>query len=523
MKKIISVILAICFVAGMFCLPVAAAYTDLSSTPYIQVGTSAHDLGAYGLHTFSSYYVGVAPTLDGVISDGEYNSTNIPSDVATVGDGLSLTNSLGSADYTKEFGKDYEDFTIKSYLAYDDTYAYIAEEITSTQGIDLGSTSILNANVRYGLNQSDAIPEAAGRLSNSYSFTVDSSVTTNKLTSADRTYKKLDGAVTSTVQTDIDPYNDGTTVWTREEYGKSENATAAVSNAGGKETYVLEFRIPLADLIYSATGRYSKDDVSALLAKGAFYGSYFFQVSVTRSGGADQNRQFFLSTGYAANTEILPYSSSSETVKASTWAQAVKEYWTTAKGESLAVTNIASPILHNAKTTAAPSTPSVIPTTGFRPGLTGYGLKEVKSVYKLGETATITVTPDGIENTAPAVGDVRIIPTKLRIRNGFDTKFTGKFNADFKTASFKTDSLPVGLNTLVVTFTQQRFDGTNWVDTGVSKNLSRNFTLTGSVKAASQAASQTGDSVTLIALSGTVMLLAAGVVSVVILRKRKSF
>lgn len=523
MKKIISVILAICFVAGVFCFPVAATYADQTSTAYFQVGTTAYDLGAYGLHTFSSYYVTTPPTVNGKIDAGEYNGSNIPSDVATIGDGLSLTNALGITDYTKEYGDDYKDFTIKTYLAYDDTYAYIAEEVSSDQGIDLGSSATLNATVRYGLNQSATVSEAASRLSNSYSFKVGASITNNKLTSADRVYRKLDGEVIESVVPDADPYNDGTTSWTRDEYAKNENTSVSMFSDGGRETYVLEFRIPLADLAFSATGRQSKEDVASLIAGGNFYGSFFFQIAVTRSGGPDSNQQFFLATGKPGNGEILPYSANATNKNGTTWSQAVKEYWTTAKGESFSVSNVHSPVIHNAKSTVAPSTPVVHPTTGFRPGMTGHGLGEIKSAYKLGETATFTVIPDGVENTSPATGDTRMVPTMFRLRKGTKTVYTGKFSADFKTGSFKTDAVPTGLNTLVVTFSLQRFDGTKWVDTGTTKNLSRNITIAGAVKAASSGASQTGDTLALAIVAGSVILLGAGTLTVAVLRKRKTF
>ncbi len=524
MKKIISVVLAICFVASAFCLPVAATYADKTSTAYIQVGTSAHDLRAYGLHTFTSHYVSSAPVMDGLIATDEYNSGNVPSDTAKIGDGLALTNNIGTSDYTADYGKDYADFTVKTYLSYDDTFAYIAEEVTSSQAISYttssGNASLINTSVRYGLNQSNEIPEAASRLSNSYSYEMNSGVLTlASVSSADRNYKKLDGAVNNTVVTDVEAYNDGSVTWDRAEYKKAENAACSYTEDQGQFKYVFEYRIPLADIVYSATGRFSKEDVAALIASD-FYGSYFFQIAVTRTGGEDENKQFFLSTGYAANTPLLPYSATAADAQASTWAKAVKEYWTTEKGEYLSISYVPSPLFHGGKSNTAPSVPA---STGFRPGLTGYGLNDVKSVYKIGSVATFTVQPDGIENTSPVAGDVRVIPTQFRVRNGYDTKITGSFASDFKTAQFQTASLPVGLSTLVVTFSQQRFDGANWVDTGVTKNVSRNITISGTVQGASQGASQTGDAWTVAIIAGAVMILTASVVGVVIARKKRSF
>ena len=519
MKKIISVFLATCFVFSAFCLPVGATFADQTSTAYIQVGTTAHDLQAYGVHTFTSYYVTTAPVMDGKISVGEYNSGNVPSDVATIGNGLALTNNLATSDYTEEYGKDYEDYTIKSYLSYDDTYAYIAEEVQCKYGIDLSTNPVLNANVRYGLNQSVNVPEAHSRLSNGYSYVFDGTgFAVRPLASADRTYKKLDGAVTTTVQPDIDPYNDGTTQWTRAAYSNPENTAISYTQAGGTHTYVFEYRIPLAEVIYSATGRFSKEDVAALIQNDGFYGSYLFQVAVTRTGGEDMDKQFYLTTGFAANKVLAPYSGN-EKSENSTWAQAVKEYWTCANGDNLAVAYIASPVVHGGKTAQNPTVPA---STGFRPGLSGYGLGQIKTAYKAGTEATFTVIPDAIENTAPVAGDVRVVPTKFRVRNGFDTKITGTFQADFKTGKFDTSKLPIGLSTLVVTFTQQRFDGTTWVDTGVTKNLSRNFTVASTVAGASSGSSQTGDTLMVAIIIGSALLL-VGAVSVVVVYRKKKF
>ncbi len=523
MKKIISVVLAICFVVGAFCLPVAA--TALTSTSYIQAGTTAHDLRAYGVHTFVSNYIqGAAPVMDGKISTDEYNSGNVPSDIAKIGDGLVLTNSTGTSDYTAEFGKDYKGFTVKSYLSYDDTYAYIAEEITSDKAISydnsLGAQSLINASVRYGLNKSELLPESVGRLSNSYSYEMNGgNLVLSAVSSADRNYRKLEGVVNNTVIIDTEAYNDGSVTWNRDEYKKAENAACEYTVDQGTHKYIFEYRIPLADAIYSATGRFSKEDVATLLASDVC-GFYFFQIAVSRTGGAEQNKQFFLATGYAANTPILPYSQATAE-KASTWGKAAKEFWVNAAGESIAIPYVPSPVCHGSKTAGTITLPAP---TQFRPGLSGFGLNEIKSVYEIGSKATFTVTPDAIENTSPVVGDVRVIPTQFRVRNGFNTKLTGTFNDDFKTASFDTAKLPVGLSTLVVTFSQQRFDGTNWVDTGVSKNLSRNITIAGSVLGGAQhGASQTGDSLTVAIVCGSVMVLAAVAAGVLIYRKKRSF
>ena len=145
-----------------------------------------------------------------------------------------------------------------------------------------------------------------------------------------------------------------------------------------------------------------------------------------------------------------------------------------------------------------------------------------REIGKVGDTVTINVTPDCADNTSPVYGDTRMVPTSFRIRNGYDTKYTGTFSADFTTAQFNTSKIPVGLNTLVVTFTRQSFDGTKWIDTSYHKNLSQNFTVAGSVRAvAATPATQTGDNTVLFVIAGVAMLLAAATFTAVVLKKKK--
>lgn len=193
-------------------------------------------------------------------------------------------------------------------------------------------------------------------------------------------------------------------------------------------------------------------------------------------------------------------------------------YWTTKNGDSLSINYVPSPIIHGPAGSAGTLVP---PATQFRPGLSGFRLGNLASAYKLGSTATFTVIPDAVDNKNPQVGDLRVIPAKFQVRNGFDTKLTGSFDSDFKTARFSTESLPIGVNTLVVTFVQQSFDGAKWVDTDYSKNLSRNFTVAGSVLGVSGGASQTGDSTVILFAGAGVMLLAAGAFAVVVSKKKK--
>ncbi len=520
MKKIFSLLLAIVLVVCTLCTTVSAGYVNLTSTSYIQGGTNAYDLQAYGLHTFNAYKVSAAPTLDGVISTGEYP---IASDVSTIGDGLSLTNSTGTSDYTAEYGEQYDGFKITTYLVYDNQYAYIAEVVEGDLEISValanGGKSTLNASVRYGLNQSPEVPEAASRLSNTYTYTYDSgALSAYSCSAGNRTYKVINGAVSKTVTLDDEPYTDASSVvWNKAQYKNS--TSAAYTEDAGVHRYVFEYKIPLIDIAYSACGKYDAATVSSLLSKGKFYGSYLFQVAVTRTGGADGDTQLFLTTGKAGNSAVYPYSSAGEG-KTTTWSKAVKEYWTNDAGESVSVSYGASPVHHNGA--YDPSNPVVNPSSGFRPGMTGYGLAEIPSVFKVGTVGTFTVRPDAIENTNPVVGDCRVIPTEFCLRQGSDSKLTGTFASDYKTAKFQTKGLSTGVYSLIVTFTQQRFDGSKWVDAGISKNLARNVTIAGSVMAsANSGAAQTGDNMSYVLIACGALLLTAGAAVTVIYRKKK--
>jgi len=520
MKKLFSLLLAIVLVVGALCTTASAAYVNFTSTAYIQGGTNAYDLQAYGLHTFNAYKISAAPTLDGVISTGEYP---IASDVSTIGDGLSLTNSTGTTDYTAEHGSLYNGFKITTYLVYDNEYAYIAEVVEGDAEISValpnGENSTLNTSVRYGLNQSPEVPEAASRLSNTYTYNYNGgAMSVYSCSAGNRTYKVINGSISKTATLDDDPYVDASSVvWNKAQY-KTATAAAHSENAG-KHSYVFEYKIPLADIAYSAAGKYDAATVSSLLSKGKFYGSYLFQVAVTRTGGADGDIQMFLTTGKAGNGVLYPYSSPGEG-ETSTWAKAVKEYWTNAAGEAFSVSYGASPVHHNGA--YDPSNPVVNPSSGFRPGLSGYALNEVPSVFKIGTVGTFTVTPDSVENTNPVTNDCRVIPTQFRLRQGSDTKLTGTFASDYKTAKFQTKGLSAGVYSLVVTFSQQRFDGTKWVDSGISKNLIRNVTIAGSVMgSASSGASQTGDNVSYVLVACGALLLTAGTAVAVLVRKKK--
>jgi hypothetical protein len=253
------------------------------------------------------------------------------------------------------------------------------------------------------------------------------------------------------------------------------------------------------------------------LEKSEFYGSYMFQVLFTRTGAADGKTPLYLTTGYARDRVLAPYDANSDKAN-TTWGNAVKTYWTNEKGEALSVSYIPSPVIHGSA--SGPVIPSA---TGFRPALSGVKLNLISSVYKVGQDVEFTVVSDGLDNTSPVEGDLRMVPTQYRIRKNNDTKLKNSMAFDAVSAKFSTSKLPVGVNTLVVTFTQQRFDGSKWVDTTVTKNLSHNLTVAGSVLSNSVGSAQTGDNLTVFVIAGSVMALAVvTVVSIVVISKKKA-
>ena len=238
---------------------------------------------------------------------------------------------------------------------------------------------------------------------------------------------------------------------------------------------------------------------------------------MTRTGGENEKTQLFLSTGIPGARKIKPYSGGTFQNDTTTWSQAVKAYWTNEAGDSLTQIYVASPIYHAGTFDA--EKPVKLAASTFRPGISNYGFKTVSSVYRLGDTVDFSVASAGIENTAPYEGDVRVVATQFRLRSGYSTVLSGTFS-NFTDAQFGTKSLSSGLYSLVVTFTTQRYNGSEWVDTGAVKNLATNITMAGTIRTAS-AAEQTDDSLMIVLSACGVMLLFAAAFTVVMVRKQR--
>ena len=503
MKKIVSFLVALTLLASGACLSVYADMVDGTSSAFIQNTTDARDLQAYGLHTFASFKAATTPSVDGAVNTGEYPGV---SDVAKPGDGLWLTGNDGSADNAgKVDGLD--EVVLETYLAYDDTYAYIAEKVTSPVALP----STVSAWVRYGLNQSKLIPEAYSHAENKYKITSSNviSIDSSNANAKSRTY--LNGL--GNLSRENMKYFDGTTEWKASTYKSAENA--AFTRDG--DTFIFEYRLPLADIAYSAFGEFSQAKTAELIASGQFFGSYSFSFTI---GGSN----YYLSTAIPGNAKADAFSGDDS----KTWTEALQEYYTDADGNNFEQKYLPSPVWHFP--TSDPSSAVIPAGSSFRNGGSGiYGFDNVPSVFRMVNSEgqykkgdynryyTFTLLAAGTENTDPYVGDTRTIPVTYRVRSGYNTKLQGTF-ANFNEGSFDASKLPSGLYTLVVTFTTQEWDGTQWVDTGVTRNFARNITIAGSARAAS-ASSQTGDAVIFI-ISG-ILVAAAAVTGAVLLSKKR--
>ncbi len=114
--------------------------------------------------------------------------------------------------------------------------------------------------------------------------------------------------------------------------------------------------------------------------------------------------------------------------------------------------------------------------TGTNPPPEANGISGITSgkIVTQGENVTFTANGGGMPNNNPGTGDKWWLPTH------WETNPSGDFSTGF-TQSFSTAGMTIGAHTLTVTFTQQRYNGTAWVNTGATNTRSVSFT----VKAAS--------------------------------------
>ena len=518
MKKIVCFLLASLLLMSVMGFSAYANMVDGLSSEYIQNTTNAYDLQAYGVHTFTSYKVDVAPAIDGYLSVGEYPGL---SDSAKLGDGLWFSNGTSKQDYSSMSTRidGYENIVVNTYLAYDNTYAYIAEEVVSDKAIITSTESY----VRYGLNQSSLIPEAYSRLQNQYKYTVSGDTLTNGTVSGDRYCYELRNGLESKKGT-LGGYTDGDgTKWDKNTYKVAENNSASKTENNGIITYVFEYRIPLADIAFSAFGAFDEAKTAELIASGQFFGFYQFCLKVN-------SKPAYVTTSLPGGANMPAYSGDNS-IPAKGLSAALKEFYTNEAGESLEQDYLPSPVYHFP--TNDPTSVSIPASSGFRPGISSYGWLDVPSVfrmvndegqYKKGDYQKFyefSVVPTGVDNTNPMTGDARIVPTQYRLRSGYATKKSGTDFIDYSVCRIDVSKLSSGLYTLVVTFSTQKWDGQAWVNTGETRNIATSVTIAGSTRAANPSAG-TGDDTILFVACGLLVASAAITAAVLVAKKRRS-
>ncbi len=521
MKKIVSIFIAISVVVSLLGITVSATYEDHQSTTYVQKATNAYDLTAYGVHLFQAYKVSQAPVPDGIISTGEYPAA---SDVATLGDGLSLTSKDGAIDYS-DYASDYANhrFQMTSYLAYDGEYAYIAEVLDTK--IPLDKKTNFDVIFSYGLNQSPLYPEAVNSIFyHVCRYTNDPASPTDTSFSSVVSSKRITRSLTQNAQTNItlnrnntnkNAYVDGNgTTWTFAEYEKPENTSALVTEDGGTYSYTFEYRIPLGDLLRSDPEGHTAEE----LINNVFFGNYFFTLEFTANGGASGSETIALSTGLSGAAEIQPHSSTTE--GPSTFKKAFEEFWPASNGGQSIITYVGSPVWHVG--VLDPSSNPVV-TSVFRPEASGYKVNANLTGVRIGKPLTFTMISDGMDILPPVVYDLRYVPSNWEIRYNNTTVASGKptntsgneFTVNVDTSTFK-----VGLHTLIATYSIEQWDGSQWVQVS-TKNFQRSFTVTGTVLAGADGpADQTGDSWNFVLVAVGAMFVCTTAFVVVTRRKR---
>ena len=105
-----------------------------------------------------------------------------------------------------------------------------------------------------------------------------------------------------------------------------------------------------------------------------------------------------------------------------------------------------------------------------KPKISGITLDEV---FTKGDTVTFTAIGGGMDNTSPLAGDKRWLPTH------WETNPSGDFSSGY-TQSFSTGGMTLGAHMLSVTFTQQQYNESAWVDTGTTDTKSVSFSIVSS-------------------------------------------
>lgn len=128
-----------------------------------------------------------------------------------------------------------------------------------------------------------------------------------------------------------------------------------------------------------------------------------------------------------------------------------------------------------------------------------------------------------MENEDPGTGDTRYVPVSWLIAE------TREWDSAPYTATFRVSK--AGTYTLTVTYQQQEYDGSSWVDTGVQDTKSVTFTVSAASVTATPTASPTptpttavatGDTTSILPLVVILILAAVCIVGIVFYRKKKN-
>lgn len=147
--------------------------------------------------------------------------------------------------------------------------------------------------------------------------------------------------------------------------------------------------------------------------------------------------------------------------------------------------------------------------------------------YTTQSKITFTAVGAGMDNTSPGKGDVRYVPlnwTVINTNSWQDAPYTGAFGL-----------VKSGNYTLSVVFNRQKFDGSNWVNTGEQDTKKVNFTVGEPKNTAAQtvtpaakssdanrkAAVKTGDTTNIMPFVVILIIAAGCVVGVVVYRKKR--
>lgn len=145
--------------------------------------------------------------------------------------------------------------------------------------------------------------------------------------------------------------------------------------------------------------------------------------------------------------------------------------------------------------------------------------------YTTESRITFTAVGAGMDNENPRAGDVRYVPLNWKVINT-NSWSSGPYTVTFGMAQ-------AGNYTLTVTFNRQKFDGSNWVNTGEQDTKQVNFTIstpksgqnvTPAAKksdANRRSAVQTGDTTNIAPFIIILVVAAACIIALVLYRKRK--